>query len=157
LHGRNPEETARLAKREDPTHAAADILLVFASIASLAAVGALLVESGNAMGIAKTILIALGLVSVILSWLMVHTVYMLKYARMYYKNDRGIDFYSDIPPRYSDFAYVAFTIGMTFQVSDNNFETNEFRRTALRHALLSFLFGTIILASVINFIAGLGK
>ena len=157
LHGRTAEETARLAKREDPTHAMADILLVFASVASLGAVGELLIRAGSVEGSARTAIIALGLISVVLSWLMIHVIYMLKYARIYYKHDGGIDFYSANPPRYSDFAYVAFTIGMTFQISDNNFTNNEFRRVALRHALLSFLFGTIILASAINFIAGLGK
>lgn len=157
LRGRGPKETARLATREDPTHATADVILVLASIISLGAVVALLVEAGSATGAIKIALVALALLSVILSWLMIHTVYILKYARLYYKNDSGIDFYSKVPPRYSDFAYIAFTIGMTFQVSDNNFTTNEFRRTVLRHALLSFLFGTIILATVINIIAGLGK
>ena len=157
LYGRTAEETARLAKREDPTHAMADLLLVFASIASLGAVIFLLIQAGNSSGLAKTMLIALGFVSVVLSWVLIHVVYMLKYARIYYKNDDGIDFYSITPPKYSDFAYVAFTIGMTFQISDNNFQSNEFRRVALRHALLSYLFGTVILASVINFIAGLGK
>jgi uncharacterized membrane protein len=157
LRGRTPEETERLARREDPTHTMADLLLIFASIASLGAVGGLLIEAGKADDGTKTILIALGAISVLLSWFMIHTVYMLKYARIYYKENGGIDFYSATPPRYSDFAYAAFTIGMTFQISDNNFKTNEFRRVALRHALLSFLFGTIILASVINFIAGLAK
>jgi uncharacterized membrane protein len=157
LYGRDAEETAQLAKREDPSHPLADVLLVCASVASLAAVGALLIQAGSAAGGQKVALIALALMSIVISWFIVHTIYALKYARLYYKNDGGIDFYTSTPPRYSDFAYVAFTIGMTFQISDNNFENNDFRRTALRHALLSFLFGTVILATVINFIAGLGK
>lgn len=157
LRGRDSEETARLAKREDPGHPIVDVILVLASMISLGAVGVLLIQASSESGTTRAVLITLAFLSVILSWLMIHTIYMLKYARLYYKEDKGIDFYSKIPPRYSDFAYIAFTIGMTFQVSDNNFTTNEFRRTALRHALLSFLFGTVILASVINVIAGLGK
>jgi uncharacterized membrane protein len=154
LRGSTPEQTASLALREDPGHAETDVLLILASIASLGAVGLLLVQ---ASGKGEALQIGFGIVSVVISWLLIHTIYMLKYARMYYKNSGGIDFYSQTPPRYSDFAYIAFTIGMTFQVSDNNFKTNEFRKTALRHALLSFLFGTVIVASTVNLIAGLRK
>jgi uncharacterized membrane protein len=66
-----------------------------------------------------------------------------------------VDFNQDDPPRYADFAYLAFTIGMTFQVSDTDLKTTEIRATALRHALLSYLFGSVILAATINLIAGL--
>jgi uncharacterized membrane protein len=58
-------------------------------------------------------------------------------------------------PRDGDFAYPGFTIGMTFQVSDTDLTTTEVRVTALRHALLSYLFGAVILAATINLIAGL--
>lgn len=157
LYGRDAEQTANLAVREDPGHAEFDLVLILASVASLGAVGLLWFHSGAAGGLLGIISIGFGFTSVIMSWLLVHTVYTLKYARIFYKNRGGIDFYSDKPPCYSDFAYIAFTIGMTFQVSDNNFQSSEFRRIALRHALLSFLFGTVILASTINLIAGLGK
>ena len=157
LHHLSPEQTSELAAREDPGRKASDLLLLLASMFSLVAVGVLLLQTGNTNGLDKIAQSALALISVVISWALVHTVYALKYARMYYKNNGGIDFYSKVPPSYSDFAYIAFTIGMTFQVSDNNFTTNKFRRTALRHALLAFLFGTIILGTTINFIAGLGK
>jgi uncharacterized membrane protein len=68
-----------------------------------------------------------------------------------------VDFNQDDPPRYTDFAYMAFTIGMTFQVSDTQLTTAEVRATALRHALLSSLFGSVILAATINLLAGLAK
>ncbi|MDQ1394509.1 MAG: hypothetical protein QOF30_3486, partial [Acidimicrobiaceae bacterium] len=55
------------------------------------------------------------------------------------------------------FAYLAFTIGMTYQVSDTNLTSQEIRRTALRHGLLSYLFGTVIIAATINLAAGLVK
>jgi uncharacterized membrane protein len=58
-------------------------------------------------------------------------------------------------PDYRDFAYTAFTVGMTFQVSDTDITSQEMRRAVLRHALLSFLFGAVILATTINVIAGL--
>jgi uncharacterized membrane protein len=71
--------------------------------------------------------------------------------------DGGVDFNQDDPPRFSDFAYLAFTIGMTYQVSDTELTTPATRGTALRHALLSYLFGAVILAATINLIAGLAR
>jgi uncharacterized membrane protein len=92
-----------------------------------------------------------------LSWLLVHTVYTLRYAMLYYAGrDGGIDFNQTTSPRYSDFAYLAFTLGMTFQVSDTDLKTPAIRATALRHALLSYLFGAVIVATMINLVAGLG-
>jgi uncharacterized membrane protein len=100
--------------------------------------------------------VALGIVSVLLSWAVVHTVFTARYARLYYTGpDGGIDFNQKAPPRYIDFAYVAFTVGMTFQVSDTNLTTHEMRGTVLRHAMLSYLFGAVIIAATINLIAGL--
>jgi uncharacterized membrane protein len=157
IYGRDAQATANLAVREDPGRAWADLLLLLASVASLAAVGVLLVQGGSAEGSAKILVASLGIVSLVISWTLVHVLYTLRYARMFYRNKGGINFNSDEAPQYSDFAYIAFTIGMTFQVSDNDFTTNEFRCVALRHALLSYLFGAVILASAINLIVGLGK
>ena len=75
---------------------------------------------------------------------------------MYYHGEpSGIDFNDRELPRFSDFAYVAFTIGMTYQVSDTNFKSGEFRRVALRHAVISFILGMAIIATTINFIASI--
>jgi uncharacterized membrane protein len=52
---------------------------------------------------------------------------------------------------------MAFTIGMTFQVSDTDLTAHDVRTNALRHALLSYLFGGVIIAVVINLVAGLGR
>jgi uncharacterized membrane protein len=150
--------TARRALREDPGRITADVLLLSASVISLAAVGGVLIEAGNSSGTTKNLLIGLGIVSVVLAWSVVHTVFTLHYARLYYGDpEGGVDFNEDDPPRYSDFAYLAFTIGMTFQVSDTDLETKEIRATALRHAWLSYLFGAVIIATTINLIAGLTK
>jgi len=101
---------------------------------------------------------ALSLASVALAWATVHTLFTTRYARLYYTGpDGGIDFNEADPPRYADFAYVAFTIGMTFQVSDTDLRTDEIRRTALRHALLSYVFGVVVIATTINLVAGLGR
>ena len=96
--------------------------------------------------------------SVALAWVSVHTVYLTRYAGLYYAGaPGGIDFNEDEPPQYSDFAYLAFTIGMTFQVSDTDLTNKEIRAAALRHALLSFLFVAVILAATINLVAGLAN
>jgi uncharacterized membrane protein len=152
----DPAETARLSVREDPGRAAADAVLLIASVASLLAIA--LVIAGGTGGDNRTrdARAALAVVSVVLSWTVVHTVFTLRYARLYYTGpDGGIDFNQEDPPRYSDFAYLAFTIGMTFQVSDTELQTPEIRSAALRHALLSYLLGAVILATTINLVSGL--
>ena len=81
-----------------------------------------------------------------LSWAAVHTVFTLRYAQLFYRgggNGSGIDFNEDDPPDYRDFAYLALTIGMTFQVSDTDLGSKAIRRTALRHALISWIFGAV--------------
>jgi len=95
---------------------------------------------------------------VVLSWTTVHTVFTLRYARIYYEGrDGGVSFNQDEKPCYVDFAYLAFTLGMTFQVSDTDLSNKDIRRQALKHALLSYLFGTVIVATSINLVAGLTK
>ena len=150
--------TAAHAKRENPSRDMADLALLGAAIASLVAVGVVLFGAGHANGDAKYVQAALALVSVFVSWTLVHTVFTLKYARLYYSGEPGgIDFNEPDDPQYSDFAYLAFTIGMTFQVSDTNIGTKEIRRTALRHAWLSFPLGAVIIATSINLVSGLAK
>jgi uncharacterized membrane protein len=149
--------TAAHATREDPSVAVTDLIVLIASVASLVAVGLVLVQASSAKGAQQTLLAGLGVASVGLSWFTVHTLFTLRYARLYYTGeDGGVNFKQATPPRYLDFAYLAFTIGMTFQVSDTDIEAPEIRHTALRHALLSYLFGAVILATTINLIAGLG-
>jgi uncharacterized membrane protein len=152
----DPEETAQHAARDNPGRVVADGLLLGASVASLAAVGVALIRAGHYSGTTKNLLIALGIVSVMIAWAVVHTVFTLRYTRLYYGDQPGgIDFNESDQPRYTDFAYVSFTIGMTFQVSDTDLQTKEIRTTALQHALLSYVFGAMIIATTINLIAGL--
>ena len=153
-----PGLTARLAKREDPSTAVAEILVVGAGTAVLVAVGFALVRAGQATGGMKAYMITLGLLSVVLSWLVVHTVFMLRYARAYYSEPAGgIEFAGTEPPAYMDFAYFSFTVGMTFQVSDTTITSKAVRRITLQHALLSYLFGAVLLGLVINVVATLLK
>jgi uncharacterized membrane protein len=93
--------------------------------------------------------------SVALAWTSVHTVHVLRYARLYYSPpEGGIDF-GEESPEYGDFAYLAVTIGMCFQVSDTDLTAKRVRRVALHHALLSYLFGTVIVAITVSAVAGL--
>jgi len=149
------EQTRANASREDPERGVTDVLIVMISVASLFSVGFVLVQASSAHGAEQAVLAGLAVVSVALSWVLLHTLYALRYARLYYANGSGISFNQDEPPRYSDFAYLAFTLGMTYQVSDTNISRSDIRSAALGHALLSFLFGSFVLATAINLIAGL--
>jgi uncharacterized membrane protein len=149
------EQTRANASREDPERGVTDVLIVMISIASLFSVGFVLVQASMARGAQEAVLAGLAVVSVALSWILLHTLYALRYARLYYAHGDGISFNQDEPPRYSDFAYLAFTLGMTYQVSDTNISRSDIRSAALGHALLSFLFGSFVLATTINLIAGL--
>ncbi|HWB21795.1 MAG TPA: DUF1345 domain-containing protein [Gaiellaceae bacterium] len=153
----DPVETARRARIEDSSRAAADAFLLAACVASLVAVALVLVQSGHDVGIDKALLIVMGVSSVALAWATVHTVFALHYARLYYsgRTPEGIDFHADDDPDYRDFAYVALTIGMTFQVSDTDLTTKPIRQTAIKHALLSYLFGAVIVAIMINIVGSL--
>jgi uncharacterized membrane protein len=152
------ETTARRATREDTSRPVSDALALGAAVASLAAVGIVLVRAHHSHGATQIGLATLGLFSIAVSWLTVHTIFTLRYAQLYYTEPvGGVDFNEPtLLPTYRDFAYMAFTIGMTFQVSDTNLNTSDIRHTALRHALLSYLFGSLILAAAVNIIAGLG-
>lgn len=149
--------TAARARREDPSRTSSDVLLVAASLVSLLAVGLVLVKASKLHGLDKGLLVGACVFSIVLSWSVVHTVYTLRYARHYYGGRASVDFNEDDLPVYADFAYLALTIGMTFQVSDTNLKTRDTRRLALGHALLSYAFGSLIVASTVNLIAGLGK
>ncbi len=156
IGGRDATRTRQIAVREDPSVPVADTAIVVAGVACLGAVAFVLIKAGGSHGGAKALLIALGVVSVALSWASLHTIFTLRYARIYYTGpEGGIEFNEKDPPDYVDFAYMAYTIGMTFQVSDTDISSKPMRRAALRHALLSFVFGAVIVALTINVVASL--
>lgn len=155
-------ETAAHATVEDGSRALADSVIVSAAIASLAAIGMALVKASKAEGLGKAAIIAVAVVAVIGAWLSVHTVYALRYAHLYFVEGGGVAFNAerdgDEPspqPDYHDFAYLALTIGMTFQVSDTNISSRAIRRTITRHALVSYLLGAVVVAMAINVVSGL--
>jgi len=145
---------------EDATRGWSHAIMLLASIASLAGVGYLLLAETSKSG--DVIAAAVGALSVVASWFSVHTVFMLRYTRLFYSGEEdGIDFNQGHDPKsqptYRDFAYLAFTIGMTYQVSDTNIKARNIRATALGHAMLSFFLGAIILAVTINLVVGLAN
>jgi uncharacterized membrane protein len=156
ISGFDGTETKRLAASEDTSRPTAEALLLVAGVASLIAVGFVLATAGRAAALDRAVLIALAVASVVLAWTTVHTVFTLRYARLYYAPPAGgIDFRDVQLPDYSDFAYVAFTIGMTFQISDTDLAKRPIRRAVLHHAFLSYLFGSVILAITVSLVASI--
>jgi uncharacterized membrane protein len=154
VHHLDALETAKRATREDDSRAEAGLALLAASTVSLIGVAVGLHHAATLKGFERAALTTLCIVTIAFSWTAVHTVFMLRYAHEYCLLAHGIDFGVE-PPTFADFAYFAFTIGMTYQVSDTPITSRTIRRTATRQALLSFLFGTTILAVTINVVAGL--
>jgi uncharacterized membrane protein len=157
VRGADPAATRRRARTEDASRVAAESVLVGAGAgaARLLAVGFTLAQAGDAGPPDRGLLTALAVASVALAWTAVHTVHTLRYARLYYSSpEGGIDFH-DEPPAYADFAYLALTIGMTFQVSDTDLMVKGVRRVALRHALVSYVYGTVIVAITVSTVASL--
>jgi uncharacterized membrane protein len=157
----DPAQTRTHATTEDPSRGTTDLLILAANLASLAAVAAVVVESHSRDGGSPLGSGLLALASVALSWMLVQTLFTLRYARLYYTGDAsdspagGINFNQAAPPQYTDFAYLATSLGMTYQVSDTALENHRIRAEALKHSLLSYLFGTVILATTINLVIGL--
>ena len=157
--GADSSRAQQLAAREDDTETSARALLVGSSVASLLGAGYALHLAGQHSGATRLLLIGLAVLTVVLSWTAINTVYTLRYADQHYRSKPGgIEFGTEDDqehPSYRDFAYVAFTIGMTYQVSDTTLRDPRIRRTVLAHALLSYVFGVVIVAGSVNLISGL--
>jgi uncharacterized membrane protein len=148
-----PAAVREHATAEDPGTAVRDFLLVGIGAVSLVVV-VLVLFRGKQVAPETVIL---GIAAIAGSWVVLHTVYALRYARLFYADVvGGLDFQQKSDPTYRDFAYLAFTVGMTFQVSDTEIEQTTLRTAVLRHALLSFCYNTIVVAVTINVVAGLG-
>lgn len=154
------ERTRSHATAEDPGRAAARAISLIGSVASLGAVVAVLVRSHSDPTTAFVIA-AVAIAAVTFSWALIQVDYMLRYAHRFYSRretglNGGIDFNQDDDPMYSDFGYFSVGLGMTYQVSDTNLSANEIRRIVVAQTLVAYLFGAVILASVVNLVAGLG-
>lgn len=140
-------------RREDGRAGVSHLVVLVASIAGLAGVGYLLAaESGGQRHIGEALV---GVLSVIASWFAVHTTFALRYALLYYTDEGSepISYHqNEYLPCYKDFAYLAFTVGMTYQVSDTDLASPRIRGSVLTQALVSFLLGAVVLASTINLV-----
>lgn len=152
------DQTREHVRPEDPPRGwVTDVVILTASVASLGGVGHLL-AAGSKAGIEKDVAAALGVVSIVAAWCVVHTVFSVRYADIYYSESAGgINFNGTEDPRFVDFFYLAFTVGMTYQVSDTSLQTGKLRAIALCQALLSYIFGAVILAVTINLVVGLSN
>ncbi|MDQ1128154.1 DUF1345 domain-containing protein [Microbacterium sp. SORGH_AS_0888] len=149
-------QTQEHARAEDPGRPIARFVAVMGSVASLAAVGVVLLQSSGTVRTESFVLAAVALLSVAGSWALIQVDYMLRLAAVYYADPiGGIDFNQPEPPMYTDFAYVSFGLGVAYQVSDTNITSNAIRRLVIGQTLLAYLFGAVILATVINLVAGL--
>ncbi|GAA1892080.1 DUF1345 domain-containing protein [Lapillicoccus jejuensis] len=155
------DRTRRHARYDDAGRRVTDAVVLVAAVASLGAVALLLTASSSG---SKVLQALLSVVSVAVSWFAVHTIFTLRYGGLWYGDGPhgpdgppagGIGFNEDDPPRYADFAYFAFTVGMTFQVSDTDISRTDIRALVLRHALLSYLLGAVVVAATINLVSGL--
>jgi len=152
--------TKRLAEMES-RHRSTDAAVLIGAVVSLGAVAQALTRASSNRDAVAVTLVILSVIAVVLAWALVNTVFALKYARVYYKDetdaDGGIDFKQRRPPAYADFAYLAFTVGMSFAVPETEPTTTAARKVALGHALLSYAFGTGVLAVAVNLVTNLGQ
>ena len=159
-------EVKVIAVKQDSSRTIISVVILFAFVVSLFAVIFVMRTLPNPNQAGFPYHVGFAITSVILSWLMIHTIFAIRYAHLYYnllyeermsqkEHKGGLIFPSDDPPDYFDFAYFSFVIGMTWQVSDVQISSRRIRRMVLFHALLSFLYNTVILALTINIISGL--
>lgn len=159
-----PEKLRARAQMQDLSRTLIFVFVVMAACAGLFAVGFLFFANKGVVQRPHFLIhLLMSLVAVISSWMLVHTVFGLRYAHTYYGDPDGpagpqphaggLEFPGDRRPDYLDFAYFSFVIGMTFQVSDVVITSRNFRKLVLLHSMLAFGFNTVILALAINTVA----
>ncbi|MVT09635.1 DUF1345 domain-containing protein [Chitinophaga tropicalis] len=159
---RTVEEIRRYARREDGSRTFVFILILLACFISMVMV-LLLTVSDEVTDVKPVLYVPVAVAGIMLAWGMVHTMYTMHYAHIYYDDDEdneqhhagGLSFPEEDKPDYLDFAYFSFVIGMTFQVSDVEISARKLRRVALMHGMISFVLNTFVVALTINMIAGL--
>ncbi len=160
LRGSSPEAMKRFAARQDAGKWAVLLLTLVAGSASLVAIAGEVPLIKTAAEFERVVRITLIVVTIVLSWSFIHTIFALHYAHDYYSSKSGgtttesLAFPGNARPSYMDFAYFSFTIGMTFQVSDVQITDPAMRGLALTHGIISFFYATGILALTINMVAG---
>jgi uncharacterized membrane protein len=148
-----PENKINLmAKREDESRTVIFIIVVLSVLVSLFGI-AVLLKGSSEKYINRNLHEPVSLASIAISWILLHTIFTIHYAHLFYDDDHrkgtcsgGIVFPGQHKPDYIDFAYFSFIIGMTFQVSDTTISSRPIRRLVLLHSIISFLFNTVIVA-----------
>ena len=115
--------------------------------------------------------LVLAVVTILLSWVFMHTIFAFHYAHEYYGENRrgrnaaeaqgdggnaargGLNFPNEDRPDYWDFVYFSFVIGMTSQVSDVAVTSRPLRRLVAAHGVVSFVFNVALLALTVNIAA----
>jgi uncharacterized membrane protein len=159
----HPAEIRRTVGLQDSGRRIILLLVVASSCVSLIAVAVELASAKTLTGVSPGVGVSLAILAVLLSWVMVHTMFTLHYAHIYYSGHGdsrsgpmgGLEFPKEQTPDYLDFTYFSFTIGMTWQTSDVDITSRRFRHIALLHSILSFAFNTIILAIAVSLISNL--
>ncbi|WP_295676388.1 DUF1345 domain-containing protein [uncultured Mucilaginibacter sp.] len=161
----HPLEVRKIAKLQDSSRTLLFVFISAASIASLVAIIFLLKSTKGLPEAVKTKHILLAIGAVLISWWLLHTIFTLRYAHLYYDENTDVDgefkgigglhFPGKDQPDYLEFVYFSFIVGMTFQVSDVEISSRRIRRVCLMHSLMSFAFNTAILALSINVISGM--
>jgi uncharacterized membrane protein len=153
----HPRQLPQLARLQDSSRTFLFVLVLGAAVGSLGTIVLLLTKVNGLPPGELSYHLSVSMLAVFCSWLLVHSLFSLRYAHLYYANTshKGLDFPGTPEPDYVDFAYFSFIIGMTSQVSDVQITSSIMRRLALLHGMLSFIFNTIIIALTINIMASL--
>jgi len=157
----NSQQIRQQSKVQDSSRTIIFLIILISTLASFLAVMLLLIAKEKFKN-AESFHLIIAITGMILSWFLIHTIFTLRYAHIFYGDDDenpethagGLEFPGDENPNYLDFAYFAFVLGMTFQVSDVQITSKRLRRIAIVHGLLSFGYNTIMIALTINLIAG---
>ena len=160
----NPAHIRQMAADEDSSRVIIFALTLICATASMLAVIILLTTKHDSAG-TKAVPFFVAIIGMTFSWGLVHTLFAVRYAHMYYKDHdqrkgeqaAGLQFPDEEKPDFVDFAYFSFVLGMTFQVSDVSITSRKVRRMVLWHSLISFGYNAVIIALTINVIAGLGE
>jgi uncharacterized membrane protein len=155
------QQIRELAKAQDSSRVIIFTIVLISTFASFLAV-LLLIVAKKEFKSAEAFHLTIAIAGMVLSWILIHTIFTLRYAHIFYGDDEeepethaaGLEFPDDLKPDYVDFAYFSFVLGMTFQVSDVQVTSKRLRRLVILLGILAFGYYTIMLALTIIFIAG---
>ena len=156
--GCDARRTRQISRQEDEHRPVIDTLLLCASFISLGGVTRALSRASQSKDTLAQELTLAAMATVVLSWALMHTIYVFHYARLYYDGagpGHGVDFHGDEPPDYLDFCYLSFAVGTTFGATDSEIGGRQIRRTILKHGVLAFGYATVVVALAISVVSDL--